>query len=437
MKTALIALSLLVAAGAYAQTDPSHGCEQPRSTIRPYASVDEAMAAADGSSKYIVPITEWQRDEKDGSISFTAEYVYPAAWLNRQVLLRIDGASGGYEVTVNGAQTGHTTNGTVQTEFNLTRKSKQGLNTLTVTFPANNATRPLHDTGIVWLGKAEIISQPTIRVRDIDLSTRLNDSGDGIAEIGIIVKTDALNPKSTRIYYELLAPDTTRLAYGHKEMTLGMRGEDTVKFSTIVPQKWLWSAENPALVRLVIRNMTEGRYTENIVVSAGLRAVENRDGKLTVNGRETTLFVKEVDPTVSAQELAELKAEKYNAVTFAAGEAPQSLYASCDAAGIYVIPQTAIDTSKGADSIKRGGNPSNDPEWQQEYLARTAEMYHTSKPHASVVAFSLGNGITNGINTYESYLMLKGLEHDRPIIYNGARKEWNNDPTNIVFAPDK
>ena len=64
-------------------------------------------------------------------------------------------------------------------------------------------------------------------------------------------------------------------------------------------------------------------------------------------------------------------------------------------------------------------------------------MYHTSKPHASVVAFSLGNGITNGINTYESYLMLKGLEHDRPIIYNGARKEWNNDPTNIVFAPDK
>lgn len=47
MKTALIALSLLVAAGAYAQTDPSDGCEQPRSTIRPYASVDEAMAAAD------------------------------------------------------------------------------------------------------------------------------------------------------------------------------------------------------------------------------------------------------------------------------------------------------------------------------------------------------------------------------------------------------
>lgn len=437
MKTALIAISLLVAAGAMAQNRPGEGCEQPRSSIRPYASVDEAVAAADGASRYIVPITEWQRDEKDGSVSFSADYVYPAAWLNRQVLLRIDGASGGYSVTANGAEIGYTGNGTVQTEFNLTKRSKQGVNRVTVTFPAQNYASALLESGIVWLGKAEIISQPTIRVRDIDLTTRLNDNGDGIAEIGIVVKTDALNPKSTRIYYELFAPDTTRLAYGHREMTLDMRGEDTVKFSTIIPRKWLWSADNPVLARLVIRNMTEGRYTENIAVPVGLRAVSHKDGRILVNGQETALYVKQVDPTTTASELAGLKGEKYNAVTFAAGEAPQSFYANCDAAGLYAIPQAAVDTSEGSESIKRGGNPSNDPAWQQEYMARTLEMYHTSKSHASVVAFSLGNGRTNGINLYESYLLLKGMEHFRPIIYVGANGEWNNDKIGLTNAPNR
>lgn len=428
MRTILTVLLLLFASNICAQTLPSQNTELPRRPIKPYATVEEALASSDVASRYITPLDEWSITEKDGGTIFSTTYSYPAAWLNRQLLLRVESASAPYSVLVNGSKIGNTTNNAAISEFNVTKKSKQGLNELQIVIAGENPTAPLLATaGKASLGKVAILSQPTIRVRDIDNNTRLNDSGDAIAEFNIVVKTDALNPKSARIEYELFAPDTTRLTYGYKDITLEMRGEDTVSFATVVPAKWLWSIHNPTLLNLVVRNKVEGRYAENIAVPIGLREVKYGDKRLYVNGKLAPLRVATVDVAIPAEEVVELKIQGYNAVMAAAGTAAEALYSRCDSVGVYVVPQTAIDTSHGAPHIKRNGNPSNDPMWKDFYLARTGEMYHSSKAHPSVVAFSLGGGATNGINLYESYLMLKALESCRPIIYIGAGGEWNND----------
>ena len=427
MKTILSVIAILFASTLYAQNSPSQNCELPRRAIKPYASVDEALMSSDSPSRYISPLTEWKRTESDGNVTFTTSYVYPAAWLNRQLLLRVESASSGYTVTVNGSEVGSTTNGSNPAEFNVTKKSQQGINELQITIPSNNPTAALLASAAPALGKAAILSQPTIRVRDIDSSTRLNDSGDAIAEFNIVIKTDALNPKTSRIHYELLAPDTTRIAFGYKDIELEMRGEDTVSFATIVPAKWLWSIHNPNLMRLVVRNQVEGRYAENIAVPIGLREVKYSDKKLTVNGKSAALRVSMASSDIPAIEIAALKVQGYNALMVPAGSDAEDLYARCDSVGIYIVPQMAIDTSHGAKNIKREGNPSNNPMWKEYYFARVGEMYHSTKSHPSVVAFSLGGGSTNGINLYESYLMLKGLEPIRPIIFLGAGGEWNND----------
>ena len=78
-------------------------------------------------------------------------------------------------------------------------------------------------------------------------------------------------------------------------------------------------------------------------------------------------------------------------------------------------------------SRRKGGNPSNDPAWQAAYIARIEESYHTTKLHPSVVAFSLAEDSANGINLYEGYLHLKGLEKERPVLYPDAGGEWNSD----------
>ncbi len=427
MKILLTGLLLLFASGLYAQTVPSLGCEAPRRTIKPYASVEEALRSSDEPSRYISPLVEWKRTEEGGSVTLSTTYIYPAAWLNRQLLVRVESASSGYTVIANGSEVGHTTNGTNPAEFNVTRKSQQGTNELQIIFSGENPTAPLLTTGAPNLGKVSIVAQPTIRVRDIDNSTRLNDSGDAIAEFNIVVKTDALNPKSSRIHYELLAPDSSRLTHGYRDITLEMRGEDTVSFAAVVPAKLLWSIHNPTLLRLVVRNQVEGRYAENIAVPIGLREVKYADNKLTVNGKQAALRVAEVTATVSEDEIIRLKMQGYNAVVVPAGIAADALYARCDSMGIYAIPQAAIDTSHGATHIKRDGNPSNNPMWKEFYLSRMGEMYHSAKSHPSVVAFSLGGGKTNGINLYDSYLMLKVLEPNRPILFFGGGGEWNND----------
>lgn len=427
MRRFLIAILAFAAAAPTVGAQNRDGAETPRYQMRPYNTVDEALANDTAQSRYIVPLTEWTRSETDGKTAFTAEFVYPAAWLNRQILLRTESASSGYTVEVEGRHAGSATNGAVPSEFNITKLANSGINRVTVILDAPQSNEPLTRAGVPWLGKAEIVSQPTVRVRDIDHHTTLNNDGDGVFEVAIAVKSDALNSKQARISYEL-ADSTERITAGYRDVTLSMRGEDTVRFVAVVPKSSMWSTEKPSMLTLTIRNRIEGRYVENIVVPVGVREVRYHDKTLFVNGEAVSLRVRKVPAGTTVEELEQLKASGCNAVTIEAGEAAQGLYAACDAAGIYVIPQAAVDTSNGGRSIKKGGNASNDPALTGEYLWRTEAMYHTSKSHPSVVAFSLGGGITDGINPYESYLLLKGLDSARPVIYEGAGKEWNNDP---------
>lgn len=76
---------------------------------------------------------------------------------------------------------------------------------------------------------------------------------------------------------------------------------------------------------------------------------------------------------------------------------------------------------------RREATPSNDPQWLDAYLDRTQQHYHAVKRHPSIVAFSLARESANGINLYESYLRLKELEPDRPVIYTESGGEWNSD----------
>lgn len=435
MNKILTAVLLFAALAANAQTVTTTTCggEPPRRQLRPHATLEEAAADASDGNWYIVPLKEWRRSEEGGKTRFTAEFVNPASWLNRQILVRTESASSGYTVEIGGTVAGSVRSGSEPAEFNITKLAKQGINTISVILDNPSSNEPLLRSDVAWLGLTEIVSQPTIRVRDIDSRTTLNDAGDAVFEVAIVVKSDALNAKQARISYDLWN-DYDHLTSGYKDVSLSMRGEDTVRFVAVIPKELLWSSERPTLLDLVIRNRIEGRYAENIVEHVGVREVKYEDNTLKVNGKEETLRVRTVAPNLTVEELRQIKESGCNAVTVEAGEAAAGLYAACDAAGVYVIPQLAVDTSNGGRSIKKGGNAGNDPSLTAEYLTRTRAMYHRAKSHPSVVAFSLGNGVANGINTYESYLLIKGEDSSRPVVYVGANKEWNNDPFDLRFG---
>ena len=134
----------------------------------------------------------------------------------------------------------------------------------------------------------------------------------------------------------------------------------------------------------------------------------------------------ELTPTTTIAQLEELYNRGTRAVRFTAGMVKDEVLSYCDAKGIYVALTAPINSSKAGSSRKRGGNPSNDPKWRDEYVARTVNMIHTTKRHPSVVAYFLADDSANGICLYESYLAAKRIT-DIPIFYEDGGNEWNSD----------
>ncbi len=406
----------------------SFGKEQPRSETHIYPSADEATTAEPIDNRYTTSIKDWTRD----GTRFTTSFTVPFAWINRQVLLHIDGASADYELFVNGKRTAYVANGNAPAEFNLTTAVKEGRNTLEIRLsdPAKidileNWVRPSQPR----VGRTWIMSQPTLRVRDVVTRTWLNkeNPAQATAEVAFVMKSSALNPRTSRIHYELLSRTGERVAAGFKDVTIDMRHEDTVRFLAQIPASHLWSSTMPIQHTLLLRTQHEGRYLEYQEFRLGFRAIDLHDGHLSINGEPVRLHVKDISGTASFDEIDALREKGYNTMRLLPGNVSSELLDYCDNQGLYVIVTAPIDTRRSGTSRRRGGNPTNDPAWTEAYIERIAESYHTTKRHPSVVGFVIANKSANGFNLYESYLKIKEFNDIRPFIYPDAGGEWNSD----------
>lgn len=441
MKRFLSIIALVFAVGALSAQEydspeyVSLGRELPRSKTLPYPTAEEAQALGSGAvaSKYLRPVTGWTRTDEPDATVFTSKYVIPFVWLSRQAILYVDEASGAYEVIINGQKVGYAANAFTPAEFNITKASKEDVNTISIRILKDHWSRRMEDfveTREPRVGETYVISQPTIRVRDVVHNTDVDLKSEyANVEVGLIVKTESLNPKTARIHYELIAPDTTVVTQGYKDVTLGMRGEDTVKFMARIPYVLTWCADMPVRYRLNIKTQIEGRYAEYQSRMIGFRDIDiNEEGDFMINGIKTELFYRDFDPLkVTEKDIIAARVLKYNALRFKMGAVPQNVYRMCDSLGMYVIAQIPINTSKSGLSRRIGGNPSNDPKWKAAFLDRAETAYRTTCGQASVIGYVMAEESSNGINLYETYLRLKALERKRPILYIEAAGEWNSD----------
>ena len=423
----LLALFLGGAAAAQPRT-ATENRELPRGGLFPCATAQEAADNA-ATHRYRTPVEGWTSTGGRYEASFTV----PFAWSNRQVLLHVESVPTAWELRINGRRAAFDCDGNTPADFNITRYVQEGRNTVAICPTFATETAPLESwkrTSAAQLGAVWLTSPATMGVRDVLVQCAFGeaDRTTARAEVGIVVKSYALNPRTSRIEYELLAPDSTSVLTGYERLTLQMRGEDTIRFLTAVPDSLLWSAERPQRYTLRLRTQYEGRYVEYIELPIGFRTVEADARSLRINGREAALKLREVAPTLSVEALQQLRDEGCNAIRLTTGAAAPHLYESCDTIGLYVIAQAPIDTRSSGKSRRKGGNPSNDPAWRPFFAERVANTFHTTKRHPSVIAFSIADDSANGICLYEAYLGLKALDDPRPILYPAAAGEWNTDP---------
>lgn len=411
------------------------GREMSRAKVIAYPSAEEAqlMGGGDVKSQYLQPVAEWTRSEQEDATVFTSQFVVPFSWLSRLALVYVDEASAAYEVLINGKKVGYTANSFSPAEFNITKSAKEDVNSIQIRVLKEHWSNRMNDFSSsteASVGEVYVFSQPTMRVRDVVHSTRVERYNDKAnIDVGIIVKTETLNPKKARIHYELIAPDTTIVTYGHSDLTLGMREEDTVKLTALIPRQTTWSADSPMRYRLNVKTQIEGRYVEYQSHMIGFRDVEYATGDVfKINDLEVTLSYKEFDPrTVTEKDILDAREQGFNAARFKTGAVSNRVYQMCDKLGMYVIAQVPINTSKSGASRQVDGNPSNDPKWRNAYLDRAVTTYYTTRNNACVIGFSLAEQSANGINLYDSYLQMKSLDKNLPVIYVDAEGEWNSD----------
>lgn len=419
---ALFSCNLLVAQ-PYSATD---GRELPRGVVVPYASAADATAGAE-THRYRTPITEWTREGN----RLSADLISTFAWTNRQVMLHIESAPADYELWVNARPVATNRDGNTPADFNITKRLKEGRNRVEIILNQPSDMAPIEGwkSGSEGLGKVWVTAPPTMGVREVLVETTMNEENpaQATAEVGIVVKSYALNPRTVRIYYELDDPAGRTIAHGQSDLTLQMRGEDTLRFLATVVDTMLWSRERPQHHTLRIRTQREGRYMEYHQYPLGLRAVVLRAGKVLLNGREEPLTITPCSPAATADRLAEIRRSGSNTIQLQPGAVASHLYEVCDTLGLYVIAQAPIDSHRAGTSRNVGGNPSNDPAWVPFYLERVENSYHTAKRHPSVIGFSIASESANGIALYESFLKLKGEGDARPILYPSAEGEWNTD----------
>jgi len=205
----------------------------------------------------------------------------PKMIAGRAVVLRFGAVDSIAEVWVNGQRVGRHEGGYVPFEFDVTRRVKSGVNTVTVRVldPLEAFPETPHGKQS-WYGylsgiwqEVTVESRPGKHITQLRITPQVSAQASALdATVDIAVTLNAKVTARDRLAVELFAPDGTPVALGEAE---GM----TVALAVKAPL--LWDIDTPHL------------YTARVTLNGddvvedtfGFRTVEARDGKLWLNGR--------------------------------------------------------------------------------------------------------------------------------------------------------
>lgn len=436
--TLICSLTVVAQKPWYQSDSVALGKEPPRGDVVCYASVDDAIRKTYHKSQYLVPLEEFTQTSvnsgDDVAISYSCRYKLPFAWLDRELILHISKVSSAYEILINGERIGFNQSAGTPAEWDVTRLSKEGYNTLEIRVWKDCMGAKLEDNRQSRTqsieGEVYLLAQPKVRVRDVSVATEMSGTN-GLLSLGVILKSHLLNDKVYKVYYELISPKGDVVAADNRDVTIGERGEDTVTFFRRIPDIMSWSHEQPCLYTLVVKTQHEGRFKEYVSFNIGFRTIAlDKDNMVTLNGVPLRIVSKDYTPSNDiqqvGQDIASFREEGYTMLNIIGAPQSRSFYEICDSLGMYVCARADIDTHKSGNSRKKGGNPANNPEYLPFYLDRVNTLYHSTKNYPCVIMYSLAANNANGYNMYESYVTLKHIEKSRPIIIPDS-DEWNSD----------
>ncbi|WP_250036352.1 glycoside hydrolase family 2 TIM barrel-domain containing protein [Paractinoplanes maris] len=312
----------------------------------------------------------------------------PADWRGGRVLLRFDGVDSWFQVWVNGAPVGRSSGSRLTVEFDVTAFLTGGDDVLAVRVHQWSFASYVEDQDQWWLSGI---------FRSVAL---LHRPDGGLDDLWVVAGGDGS--------LEVSAPVPVRWEL------------DGASLADVQP----WSAEKPALYRLLVR--TEA---ETVALDIGFRTVRVDGDRLLLNDAPLVFrgvnrhdidarTGRAVSRARMEHDVQLMKQHNINAVRTSHYPPDPYLLELCDRRGLYVIEECDLETHGFIETAWRG-NPSDDPAWAGVYADRMRRMVERDKNASSVVLWSLGNEAGWGRNLAANAAWTAERDPTRPIHYEG------------------
>ncbi|MFI3286675.1 MAG: glycoside hydrolase family 2 TIM barrel-domain containing protein [Rikenellaceae bacterium] len=377
----------------------------------------------------------------------------PQSWVDTSIYLHLECVGSGYTLFINGRQVVVCDDSFTPRDYDISQFVRVGDNVITLVTHTSNYS--MLEESLVHAKRkpfegSYIFTQNKLKILDYSLSLTQHTEGQhGQLFIDVIVENRFNFEETIDVGFDIYAPDGKLLDFSSTQVAVAGNSIDTIRFAPHLygaeKQRWNPSAQKTMWVggRSVVRYTDQPLYSvmlftkrnrvnsDYIPFEVGFILPEYSDG--TLSSFETQIDLRSTPYRAvggaeqSEKELRELKQQGFNTII---PDYPQPLwfYYLCDKLGLYVIDQAAISAPTAADQRAVGGTPSNNPELVSQYLDRVQSMYFRTRNFSCVVGYSLGHDSGNGYNMYKAYQWLKGVAGERPVIYSGAKEEWNSDP---------
>ena len=342
--------------------------------------------------------------------SYRRTFAVPESWKDLRVRLRFEGVSSAYYVWVNGRKVGYAEDSRLPSEFDITDYLRPTSNTLAVEVYRWCDGSYLEDQDMLRFSgifrRVMLYAEPKCAIRDFCVTT---DVSCDLASARLCVTGESI-AKAT--------------LYGPDGRIAGELGKTDGGFVLDVPSVRLWSAEHPALYRLVLENADDRREA-----MVGFRRVEVKGSRLLVNGRPVKFHgVNRHEHSLTngwavtrdemLQDILLMKRSNIDTVRTSHYPNDPRWYDLCDEYGIYVIAEANVE------SHGMGQKPETAlgfrPEWTKSIVERNVNQVKNYANHPCIVMWSLGNESGGGPAFEKAAAEVRALDPSRPLHYEQA-----------------
>ena len=369
--------------------------------------------------------------------TYSREFEVPKTWKKYKAYLNMR-ARGAYYVWVNKEYVGYSEDSRDRSEFEITKHLKTGETNTVVIQVVSVSDGSMMESGYARTlnGITDdifIVLKPLANIMDYSISAKY-DTRTTIGDLSVGI--DVFNEvKKGQYYVEMTVwdPKGREVEKMGRWTVFDKKNELTMKFERQLGEVQPWTAETPNMYTLVLKLRDQKmNLVETVGCRFGFRTIEVKDGLFTVNGQPVVMrgvlyAPYKVDKEQMKRDLQMMKQHNVNAVrTILYSPATDYFYQLCDEMGLYVVCDANLQPlSTQAKAV------ATDKAYINLFISRMQNMYERLKNHPSIVAWSLGDGMDNGICMENAFRTIKGKDKSRAIIYSGAGFGDNTD----VVAP--